>query len=320
MPESRGFSVMKRRSFLRGGMQGLLALGTAKALHNTVIGYGQFGIGDNLLTQDLTTIANTGLPSLRGEQTDISGTAIRVYRGRIRHNQNGQWRAVNEAVPDEVQELEGIIMAIQEQDVTYQFSGVDDFFTFLEGEVTSPVTVALLRQQPAADPAILSQFEDVDPTKTPELVNALASVFREHTRYDIPRYLAGSIDDNVLPVDGELRRPFEPTADFETLHEETDPIGLFCTEYTELAKTAFHAVPADEQSHPIFSFRVRNARHKHVYNGIGSVVIRDDRVLLPMTFVDYTDSTLVDDFRVRGLVGEQIDAYNENHRADEFHW
>lgn len=311
---------MNRRTFLRGGMQSLLALGIARALHNTVVGYGQFGVGDNLRTQDLDKIAATNLPTLRGAEAPVAGTAIRVFESRIRYDQDGQWRGLNSDAPDEVHRLEPIITELQDHNVTFRFSTVDDFFTFLENEETEPVIVDLLRRQPGTEPGLLNRFDGVDPSQTPQLVNNLATVFREHSRYDIPRYLAGSIDDNVLPIDGNLREPFEPAVSFETFLETEQPIGLFCTEYVALAKRAFHAVPPVDQSHPIYSFRVRNARHKHVYNGIGSVITRGQSVILPMTFVDYTDSTLADDFRLRRVIGEQIDAYDETHRADEFRW
>lgn len=39
-----------------------------------------------------------------------------------------------------------------------------------------------------------------------------------------------------------------------------------------------------------------------------------------MTFIDYTHTTLYDDFNLTSLMGEGFDAYNDRHRADEMFW
>jgi hypothetical protein len=39
-----------------------------------------------------------------------------------------------------------------------------------------------------------------------------------------------------------------------------------------------------------------------------------------MTFVDYTHSTLYDDFNARGLLGDGVEAYDDRHRATAIEW
>jgi hypothetical protein len=40
----------------------------------------------------------------------------------------------------------------------------------------------------------------------------------------------------------------------------------------------------------------------------------------PMTFVDYTHTTLYDDVGLTGVLGEGLAAYDDGHRADEIYW
>lgn len=65
---------------------------------------------------------------------------------------------------------------------------------------------------------------------------------------------------------------------------------------------------------------MRDWRHKHVYNGLASVVRDEDELRVPVTFLDYTYSTLYDDLRVRRIAGEGLCAYDRGHRADEVYW
>jgi hypothetical protein len=180
--------------------------------------------------------------------------------------------------------------------------------TALRGRIAEPVT-----------PETVTQFGGVSPTDRKGLITGLKDGFREYGYYDVPRYIAGSVQDNMIQGARDLRAPFEGPTDFETLLEE-GTTGLFCYELTYRAIEALHSVPATEQNPPLVGFWIRDRRHKHVYNGIASVLRDDGELRVPMTFLDYTDSTLYDDLRVKRITGEGLCACDRGHRADEIYW
>lgn len=312
---------MKRREMMWRTGQGAIALGIAKTLHNTVVGYGQFGIGSNLISQDLEAIASAKFPSFRRRRySQIDNNAVRVRSGIAEYEDDGEWREARDADHAAIRSFDRDVRTVTTGDFSFRFCDLQSFFEDIDPDSVRPAIVELLRGRAGADPETIMSLTSASLHDAEALVYGLADIFREQTRYDIPRYLAGAVDDNLLPVDANLREPFRPTVDFETLASQSTPIGLFCTEYTRLANAAVHSIPAVEQSPPIFGLTVRNARHKHVYNGFGTVVSHQDEMVLPITFADYTDSTLVDDFRLRKFVGERVNAFDTSHRADEIWW
>lgn len=74
-------------------------------------------------------------------------------------------------------------------------------------------------------------------------------------------------------------------------------------------------IPAHRQDPPVFAREVYDRRHGHVYTAVGSVHREGDALTLLATFVDYSRSTWYDDFEVRPLFGEGINAYDSRHRA-----
>jgi hypothetical protein len=95
---------------------------------------------------------------------------------------------------------------------------------------------------------------------------------------------------------------------------------LFCQEYAWRSIEAFHAVPAHRQTHPVLGGEVIDTRHKHVYTVLGGVVRENDRLEVVATFLDYMHSTLYDDFALRGVLGDGVDAFGERHRATDVVW
>ena len=84
---------------------------------------------------------------------------------------------------------------------------------------------------------------------------------------------------------------------------------------------------------------VTDARHKHVYTGLATVVREGayggdggaggggsggeragGDLVVPMTFLDYMHSTQYDDLHLRGVLGEGVNAYDRRHRTDDVYW
>lgn len=311
---------MNRRAVLARGLQSGVALGAAKAIHNTLIGYGQFGVGENLTTQDLSGLLAAGVLDRPPRTVSVGSIDARVWDGTVRYDPGTGMRPVDEDAPEGVAELERDVRAIAEDRVTFVVGPLEDLFAREGDEHLRPHTVAWLRGSRSGAPATVRALAGTSPRHSPALIESLVTTFRNRTRYDVPRYLAGSIDDNVLPVEGDLRDPLRPEVDLERLTRAEEPIALFCTEYTRLANAAVQAAPAATQSLPLAGLTVRNARHGHVYNGFATVRRADNRVVVHCGFADYTETTLVDDFRVRRLLDGPLDAYNGRHRADTISW
>lgn len=315
---------MTRRQLLRHGVGGGVTIGMAKALHNTTIGYGHFGVGENLRTQDLAAIAgaNFRVPQVAEMEIDgydvaLAGESIR-YRTDTEEWQNGR----DPDAPDWVTRFAADVDDLRAGAFTFTFAGVEDFFSSVPDADLRAPAVEVLRGSNYArtNPDAIAEFVGTSPGDAEAIVRGLVPAFREHSRYDAPRYLAGSIDDNVLPVDADLRAPFRPSVRFDAITESTEPVGLFCGEFTILANRAIRSVPATSQSPPLYGLIVRDRRHKHVYNGFGSVRRTADGLELPITFVDYTHTTVYDDFNLTRLLGSGFDAYTTRHRADTIAW
>lgn len=266
---------LDRRQLLKLLGGGATGLGAATATNNVLLGYGEFGNGENLLTQDLSTAVVEHL-----------GTA---------------------PLPDSFR-IEGL--------------PADSFFDRLSDVETAPEIVEPLRGDgfTTVQPSVIKEFTGALPSDSEGVVRGLVEGFRSHTHYDVPRYIAGAIQDNILFGRVELRKRFRDDVSFEALLAADDARGMFCYEYSWRAAEALHAVSAHDQSPPVFAGWVLDARHKHAYTVIASAYWEDEELVLPVTFVDYTHTTLYDDVRMRGILGEGLNAYNERHRATDIWW
>lgn len=315
---------MTRRQLLRHGVGGGVTIGVAKALHNTTVGYGHFGVGENLRTQDLAATARANFRVPRAAEMEVEGYEVALAGESIRYRTDTEeWQdGRHPDAPDRVAKFAADVDDLRAGAFTFAFTGVEEFFSSVPDAAVRAPAVEVLRgsNYARADPAVVAEFVGTSPEDAEGLVRGLVPAFREHGRYDAPRYLAGSIDDNVLPVDADLRSPFRPSVRFDAIAESTAPVGLFCGEFTILANRAIRSVPATSQSPPLYGLIVRDRRHKHVYNGVGSVRRTGDGLELPITFVDYTHTTVYDDFNLTRLLGSGFDAYTTRHRADMIAW
>lgn len=318
---------LTRRQLLGTLGIGGLALGSAKAIDNVVLGYGVGG-GTNLREQDLDPL----LAEHRafGGRIGDDEAAYHVDRDGLWIDRSGagDWRQYPfderpESLPSDPGGARALFRdaAALVRETVYEYHTLTDFFDRLGGTTPRPLATAALRgsvSEPVA-PGVVARFGGVSPADGEGLVEGLKAGFREHGHYDVARYVAGSVQDNVIRGAADLRAPFEGATDFGTLLEKGST-GLFCYELTYRAVEAVHSVSATEQSPPLAGFWVRDRRHKHVYNGLASVVRDGDELRVPVTFLDYTDSTLYDDLRVRRIAGEGLCAYDRGHRADEVYW
>lgn len=328
---------LSRREALLALGSGGLALGAGKAVDNVLLGYGVL-VGTNLIEQDLAALARERLaPS---PATVPLGDHRLVYRPDriVVGNRAGERVAdlrVSEATVDQARDLEtelGLsgdplssliadLRAVDDGRHRFVFSDPDAFFDRVDSGDSRPMTVAALRGNRFHTPApeLIETFTEAEPSDPAAVVEGLATGFREYSRYDIPRYVAGSAEDHLLLGAVDLRSRFESPATFEAiLAGEND--GLFCYEFAHRSVEALHAVPPHRQDVPVFSAVATDNRHKHAYTGVASAVREDGELLLPMTFVDYTHSTLYDDLELRGILGEGLAAYDERHRTDGIYW
>lgn len=326
---------MERRQALKYIGGGLLAVGTGRAAHNTVIGYGRI-TGTNLTEQDLRPLIAERLGaddyradlgeyaiSLSGDELALSASGERVETLSLSDTTPAEAAAVDaeyDLPGSPLEELVRDVETIRAGEYVVEPSGYEAFFDRLREVDTRAHSVGASRNLwTDADPDVVEEFLGSPPTDPERVVVELMAAFREYSNYDVPRYLAGAVEDNVLMSQVELREYFESPTDFAAI-ADGENTGLFCTELTRRSAEALQAVPAHAASQPVVAGYVRNARHKHVYTAIASLYRRDDELMLPITFVDYTDTTMYDDFRVTRLTGEGLDAYDTGHRATEMYW
>lgn len=321
---------MNRRQALTAFGGAVTGLAGAKAADNAVLGYGVL-TGTNLVEQDLAGLVAERLePSpfdvtVGGVRVEFTGDAVRVADAERRETLQ-----LAETTPEDAAEVDSAfdlqqsplerlavdLPAIARGEVSFEFDGYRSFFDRLEAVETRPFAVESLRDRRwiGADPGTVESFASASPTDPRAIVDGLAEGFREHTYYDAARYVAGSIEDNVLAGAGDLREPFRSPTSFEAI-EAGEDTGLFCWELTHRSMEALQAVPAHRQAPPVFGWEVFDDRHGHMYTAIGSALRADDELVLPITFVDYSRSTWYDDFHVRRLFGEGVNAYDRRHRA-----
>jgi hypothetical protein len=322
-----------RRRMLFGGAGTVAAVGGGGAVYNTSLGYGEFGIGTNLLEQDLPPLLTERL-STEYDET-ISGTRVRFDGSTVTAGEDGGHSlSVAEDDREDAAELDrnlGLDGRLEELFVdlsafhagayAFEFHEPEAFFGRFDGADARPGIVAAIRgdRDRTVDPDVVERFAGADPADPPALVEGLVAGFREHTSYDVPRYIAGSIEDNVLFGAYDLRQYFEGDVDFEALLEN-DGTGIFCWELVFRSMEALQALPPTEQAIPIATCYVSDVRHKHAFTGVLGAIREGGELRLPMTFLDYTHSTLYDDLHLTMLLGDGLAAYNSGHRADEIFW
>lgn len=309
------------------------ALGAGVAVDNVLLGYEQ--LGTNLKKQDLDAkFAATATSGLR--RTDRNGVRVLLWDDTLRvlDGPGGPVRAEHRYPTldtpsirriDAEHSLDGLLIdglpavtALHRGDVRFEFSGPDRFFERVRSDTPIPAAIELLRGLPPAAPDAVGAVADADPSDPAAVAAGLVDGFRERTHYDIPRYLAGSVQFNLAFDTVDLREGFRDDTGFAAMQEGS--VGMFCNDFASRAAEAFHAVPAAEQSPPVVAGVVIDDRHRHVFTTVASVLEGDDGLVMPATFLDYTHSTLYDDLNLTDLLGEGWTAYNRRHRADTVWW
>ena len=322
-----------RRQLLFGGAGALAAAGGGRAIYNTTLGYGEFGMGTNLREQELPSLVTERLSTDYDETID--GTRVQLDGSTIIVGEDGESHlSLADDAPDEAAEIDrtaGLdgrledlfvdLAAFHSGEYAFEFHRPRAFFDRFEGADSRPDLVTAIRgdRDRIVDPATVERFADADPADPSALVEGLVEGFREYTSYDVPRYVAGSIEDNVVFGAVDLRQYYEGDVDFESLLDAGET-GIFCWELVFRSEEALQAVPAPEQSVPIATCYVSDIRHKHAFTGIVGAIREDGILRLPMTFLDYTHSTLYDDLHATAILGKGLAAYNSDHRADEIYW
>jgi hypothetical protein len=319
-----------RRRMLLGGGASLATIGGGRALYNTVLGYGQLGMGTNLEDQDLEPVVTEHLTPRYDEE--ILGTRVQADTNAV--FVGDEWVSFETGTEDEAAELDaefGLdgrlrslfvdLAAFHADEYAFEFHDPAAFFDrFDDGEPRAEVVTAMRRYADrTVDPAIVKRFADEDPVAIDALVEGLVGGFRKHTDYDVPRYLAGSIEDNVIFGAADLRKYFEDDVSFEALLEAGET-GIFCWELVYRSIEALQALRPTRQSIPVAACYVSDRRHKHAFTGLVGALRVDGGLRFPMTFLDYTHTTMYDDFRLTGILGEGLAAYDDSHRADEIYW
>lgn len=331
--ERNGDGGITRRRMLFGGAGGLAAVGGGRAIYNTSLGYGEFGMGTNLLQQDLGPLLTERLSTeydgtIAGTRVRFDGSTIAVgERGEngLSVAEDGQSDAAEVdrklGFDGRLEELFVDLSAFHAGEYAFEFHEPEAFFERFAEVDARPGIVAAIRgdRDRTVDPDVVERFAGADPADPRALVEGLVAGFREHTSYDVPRYVAGSIEDNVLFGAYDLRQYFEGDVGFEALLENGDT-GIFCWELVFRSMEALQSVSPGEQTVPIATCYVSDVRHKHAFTGVVGAIREDGELRLPTTFLDYTHSTLYDDFHLTAFLGEGLAAYNSGHRADEIFW
>ena len=325
---------LTRRQLLAGALGGGASVGGGVAVYNVFLGYDRL-TGTNLTVQDLDPLVAEDLYPSGRDVASVDGYRIEHRDGIVSVHDDEEIATFDPltddpadaaTVDDELgledgplEELVADLGALTAEDVRFVYESYPDFFERVFEREERPYTVSALRGGRRADPDLVREFADADPRDPEAVAEGLVTGFRDHTSYDIPRYVAGSVEDNVLFGTRDLRRHFESPTDFESIVEGEDT-GLFCYELTRRSVEALQAVPTTEQSAPVFAGYVNDSRHKHVYTIVASAVREAGDLVVPVTFLDYTHSTLYDDLRLRRLLGEGLDAYDDRHRATHVAW
>lgn len=332
--------LTRRRLLL--GMAGTAGLGMAGAVYNSVLGYGTVGLGTNLRNQarngTLGSLLDSGLRPTRGRLIlhrdegrfaleavgdgyvveDPSGDLMRLDDPQ--EGSGGQWR--DASIAETIAAVHRDRLAMEGGDFSFAFLSLSGFLERVSRGDLRPATVGLLRgSSPApASHEVVRAVTDCEPTDVAALIESLADGFAANTQYNVSRFVAGSIDDNLLAGRGSLRSWFSDDTDLASIHAKGNT-GVFCGDLTRASMAAFHAAHPGAQNIPVVATYVVDRRHKHIFTGV-MTLLRDaaDRLIAPVTFLDYTLPTLLDDLHLEPLVGGHLDAFDERHRADYVRW
>lgn len=327
-PTSRRPSIDVTRRKLLGFLGGGAIAALAGKAGYEYTGFGTIG-GTNLVEQDLDAIARRNL-SPTAFDLDVGKWRVSYANTSITVGSRGDEteKTVDVTTVDRhtvsafefpIDALVRDLGAIESGDVAFDFGRRARFFHRLRGAERRPLTVAALRgsgyRQPAAE--TVEAFADADPGDVRALHLGLADGFRRRSYFDVPRYLAGTIDRVRGDDVSSLESRNEQTA-FDALLEE--PRGMYCYEYALRSVEAFHAKPPRSQTLPVFAGVVIDVRHDHAYTLLASVIRDQGDLVIPVTFLDYFYATVFDTFGVRWAFGEGIGAYDRRHRATRIHY
>lgn len=344
---------LTRRQLLGSALGGTGFVGAGKAIDNVFLGYGTVS-GTNLHQQDLDPLVSESLHPSGEHIATVDDYRITHEDGLVSvsstvddneiatvdpaNDDPADARAIDDELELSSAPLEQLVAdlgALEDGSVEFVYSSYPEFFeTVADGE-SRPHTVSALRGFRTADPDVVEEFTGADPREPEAVIEGLVEGFRTQTSYDVTRYVAGSVEDNVLFGRRDLRQHFESETDFEAMLAGEDT-GLFCNELVRRSVEALQSVPPTEQATPVLGGYVNDQRHKHIYTVVASVIrtresTGDDTerstadadrgdLVVPVTFVDYTHTTLDDDLRLRWLLGERLDAYDDRHRATFIAW
>lgn len=321
-------STVNRRNALKYLGGGILTASAARIGYE-VTGYGTVS-GTNLTEQDLEPLA---LENLRATpfELPVQDGQLRFDGEMLAYDSGGQTRtavAVQETTPDGAadageefgvaapfRELTADIDALSAGDVRFEFSSNDAFFERVEAATPRPFTVAALRGDMFGDPdpETLQEFAGSGPENTAGLVDGLATGFRENAHFDVERWIVFNVEDHVLGNTIPIKEYVSEPTGFEELVEGST--GLYCWEYARRSLAALHAAQPHTQSPPVFGAVVTDDRHNHMFTGFASAIRDGEDLVLPMTFVDYSHSTMYDSYGLRWALGSGVDAYSTQHRA-----
>jgi len=321
---------LERRDFLKLLGVGGVGVGSYKAVDNVLLGY-----GTNLKNQDLSKLASDGLSVASDYSVGVNGYTVAVDGWDVAVKDGGEnlgslfyltASPEDAAVLDLLYDLDGAVEEIitdapriEDGEYTFEFHTFEDFFERLSSAETRPFTTDLLRGFGSADREDIAEFADAEPEEPKRILEEMESSFVEKSSYDLPRYIAGSITDNIFFKRIRLRPYFEGDVGYEALNSDS-PTRMFCYEYVYRSIEALHAMPAHRQEYPVVGFGVHDSRHKHYYTGVASVVEEGGKLVIPVTFVDYTRTTLYQDLRLSGILGSSLNAYDSDHRATRIDW
>jgi hypothetical protein len=324
-----------RREAVAGASGLLTGVGAFRAIDNVLLGYGETGRGTNVLEQDLADLVTARLSlgydeRVNGHRIRITPDAIEVgtASGGRRLATTGDARAAAREL-DEDRGLDGRlaslyadVRAFRAGDVRVSFSQPAAFFERVRRSDTRPDTVAAIRghRDRVVAPGVVEAFTGADTTRPERVVEALVGAFRERAAYDFTRYAAGSVEDNVIFGLADLRQHFEQDVSFDAMLAREAETGLFCYEFVARSREALEAVPPWAQRVPVATAYVRDDRHKHAYTGVAAAIRVDGELVVPMTFVDYTHTTLYDALDLTGIMGRGLAAYDDRHRATDVFW
>lgn len=324
---------LDRRRFLGLLGGGALAASGGRVGYE-VTGYGTIS-GTNLLEQDLAPLARRRL-ALGPFEHDIDDTRVGFDGERLTlapsdgpaHTLNPFDDPLTEieaagaevGLGDDLRRFARDVRAMAAGDFVFEFTDVDDFFDRVEPASTRPLTVAALRGANYTDPPreAVREFTNAALSRPRTIVSGLAAGFREHASFDVPRYVVKNIQDHVLLGAVSLEWLVSDDTSFTALADGST--GLYCWEYTLRSIEALHVSPPHEQSPPVFGAIVLDDRHNHMYTGMASVVRTGAGLRIPMTFLDYSHSTLYDTYHLRWLFGDSVDAYDTHHRTSGIHY